>query len=168
VILGAYTQQPGGTLEIELGGLTFPTPGSVPAGHYSNVFAFSAFLQGTLDLETCRDFNLADGESFDIFTTSPFGTVVNDTTALVFNGQSCAAKASHVYRCDFGSFFDVFTEVETAPFLGGARELLINAQVVQSATNVPEPSSLQLLGSGLGLLALRRSARSTPRGAPPV
>ena len=153
-INGNYSQDPGGLLEIELGG--------TGAGQFSQLLVTgSATLNGTLDLDSYGGFNPSAGQSFDILGTG--AGLTNSLSGLAFNGVTCTADGGDTFTCLWGSALYTFDLVDDADgtLVSGAdpQDLVVDVVSV-----VPEPGSLPLLFTalgGMGWAVRRRTRRAT-------
>ncbi len=148
-----YTQGTGGALDTMLGG-------TAPGTQYSQLLVDQqATLAGALDLTLVSGFHLATGQTFDILGTGD--GLANGTTSLSLDGQTCAADGTNMYKCQVGSFFDIFTEITVPGMLvSGANpmDLVLNVTVTGMGA-VPEPSTWTMMAIGfasLGFAAGRR------------
>jgi hypothetical protein len=133
---GAYAQSGGGSLEIELDGLT--SFGKL------NIAGSATFAAGeTLDFEFAG-FTPTQGDMFTFLTALGGVNVVPSD----FN---CAED---VFTCDFsGVPSGLEFEVESAP----------DTLTLVTLNSVPEPSTLGILGASLMALAVLRSRRPAPK-----
>jgi len=161
-IHGSYNQDTGGALDILLGGTTGGT------GYSQLKVDDTSSLAGALDLNLVNGFNLATGQTFDILGTGE--GLTNGMTSLSLDGQTCAADGTDMYRCQVGSFFDIFTEITLDPgtLVSGTNpmDLVLNVTVT-GVGGVPEPSTWAMMaigfaGSGLPAIARRSESASPP------
>ena len=158
-----YTQGTGGALDIMLGGTTGGT------GYSQLLVNSQANLQGALDLSLVNGFNLSNGDMFDILGTGQ--GLINNMTSLSLDGQTCAADGTDMYKCTFGSFFDIFTEITVAPgsLIGGANSADLVLDVTVGGTGaIPEPSTWAMMAigfAGLGFAGWRKAQRKVPAAA---
>jgi hypothetical protein len=108
-------------------------------------------------------FNLATGQTFDILGTGE--GLTNGLTSLSLDGQTCAPDGTDTYKCQVGSFFDIFTEITLDPgvLVPGTNpmDLVLNVTVTGTGT-IPEPSTwaMMLTGfAGLGFVGYRKAKR---------
>ena len=122
-INGSYTQGPGGTLTIDLGGIN--------PGQFS-VLALngSAALDGTVDFTAIGGFTPATGEDFTFLT---FGSSSGNFANMDFTGWSCPAG-------------DTCTDVF------GPNSLTLEI-AASGGTPTPEPSAVILFGTALAMAA---------------
>jgi hypothetical protein len=153
-----YTQGIGGSLDILLGG-------AVGGTEYSQLLVHQqATLAGTLDLTTVDGFTLTNGDTFDILGTGE--GLTNGMTALSFDGTACAPDGTNMYKCTFGSFFDIFTEVTLDPGVlvpgSSPMDLVLNVTVGSVTPGIPEPSTWAMMAigfAGLGFAGYRKAQR---------
>ena len=87
-------------------------------------------------------------------------------TALSFDGTLCAPDGTNTYKCTFGSFFDIFTEVTLDPGVlvpgSSPMDLVLNVTVGSVTPGIPEPSTWAMMAigfAGLGFAGYRKAQR---------
>jgi hypothetical protein len=137
-VMGNYAQDPSGTFVVELGGLS--------PGQFSKLeIAGMASLAGLIDVSLVNAFDLASGDSFDIMS---FLTEAGDFSSFTFDGVTCSSGGTDKWDCanlPAGLFFqEVFQATDLSLEVNGAGP----------PPPAPEPGSLALLGSSLGIFFL--------------
>jgi hypothetical protein len=140
-------------LEIELGGTT---PGT---GFSQLIVDGSASLLGKLDLSLVDSFSLATGETFDI--VGPGDGLTNGLSSLSLDGATCAAEGGDAFKCNAGSFFDLFTlSVAPGTLVGGLHPEDLALSVTTTPMQEPSTWAMLLAGfAGLGYFSYRTSRR---------
>jgi fibronectin-binding autotransporter adhesin len=138
LVVGNYTQTAGGSLDIEIGGLT-------PGTQYDQLaVAVNASLAGELDVELINGFSPTTDASFDIILAGLFGTVSGTFNTLHFPTLPTGTW-DILYRSDLVRVTFDFDETQLPP---GSR--------------VPEPAAIFLVAVGFGiLLIVRRKERTS-------
>ena len=147
-VIGDYTQDASGIFAVELGGLSLGQFGKLAIEGVDS-------LAGQIDVSLVNAFDLASGDSFDIMS---FLSEAGDFSSFTFDGVACSSGGTDKWDCTNlppGLFFqEVFQ----------ASDLLLEVNGAAPPPQAPEPGSLALLGSSLGIFFLiRRQKRSALR-----